>query len=740
MRHRFWPLFAVAFCSLQAQTGIQGLVEDPSDRPVEAATVVCGGRRILTSTEGRFTFPDVSRCQAIVTAPGFETVRALFAGGEEIRVRLAIAGVTERMLVSAVRAETTAEEAGVSASIVTRADLQERQNPMIADVLQQLPGVHVARFGRQGAETHVFTRGGQRTGTLVVLDGVPVNDPGGELNFAHLSSADIDRMEVVRGPESALFGADASAGVVQIFTRRGDPERRTPRGSVAYERGNFNSDRWTTNVAGGSGERLDYSLTADQIHTAGEFPNDFYRNTSGSANLGFRLTPSTQLRGSFREFDAIGGSPNAVAYGTYDFDANRESRDSLVSLRVDDARGRNFLQRAIFGYHRLRDRFNDSIDDGPYTVAALVRDTAMPVPRTYLVGLVDPLRPPAVLPDGTRLVTVNTQLYAYPGLSVTSRGNFDYQGTWAQTGGSAVFGYEYERQQGVISGTGVERGNHAVFLHKQQTLAGRISLSGGIRVERNSVFKTKLTPRAAVGIRAFGEHGVFSSTFVRFSAGRGITEPTLLETFARESTYVGNPSLRLEKATSYEVGVIQEWFGRRVRTEFSVFDNRFRDLIAFVFTAPPAMGTWDNIGASRARGGELIVQAKFLRYFRASGSYTRLWTRITDSSVPTSPLTGIGQELLRRPKNSGSVSLSIEPKRWWLQAGAVFMGERQDADMFGVTRNPGYQSVYASGSYRLNPHVSPFFRADNVLNSRYQEVLGYSCLSRTVRGGLRLDW
>jgi vitamin B12 transporter len=101
----------------------------------------------------------------------------------------------------------------------------------------------------------------------------------------------------------------------------------------------------------------------------------------------------------------------------------------------------------------------------------------------------------------------------------------------------------------------------------------------------------------------------------------------------------------------------------------------------------------------------------------------------------------VGQELARRPGHSGSIAVSITPRRWWVQAGALLVGERQDADYwFGVNRNPGYQCVYAAGSYKLSDHLAPYLRVDNLLNSRYQEALGYSSLSRGVRGGIRLEW
>jgi len=189
------------------------------------------------------------------------------------------------------------------------------------------------------------------------------------------------------------------------------------------------------------------------------------------------------------------------------------------------------------------------------------------------------------------------------------------------------------------------------------------------------------------------------------------------------------------------VGLVQEWLGRRLRTEAAAFHNSFRDLIVFVSLPPPVWGSWDNVDRSRARGLEFSARARAGRHVLVSGAYTRLWTRVIHSNAPGSPFSGIGQELGRRPGNSGSVSASVTPRRWSFVAGAVFVGERQDSDFWlGVSRNPGYQFVYASSSFRLTRHVTPFLRADNLLNSRYEEVLGYSCLSRSLRGGLRVEW
>ena len=725
---------SLLFLSLAAAAiacAAEGIVIDPSGRPIQHARVACADAAAETGADGRFSLPLTAACRAAVSAPGFETKQVDLVPAAPARIQLSIAARSERVLVTANRRETDIAEAGAATSVITAADLEKRDYPSLGDVLREVPGMQVAQYGRPGSLADVFGRGGQSTGMLVLVDGVPMNDPGGAINLAGFTTTGIDRMEVVRGPESALFGADASSGVIQLFTKHGDPESAMPHGSVSYERGSFSTDRWTASLTGGLRGRFDYSLEADQFHSAGEYPNDFFRDTSGTADVGFRISPQTQVRGIFRTFDALTGTPNQVGYGIYDLYGSEATRDSLVSAAVDDVRGSHYVQRVSFGYHRSNDVFYEPVGQGPYTVAAWVQEVGN---RVYFDGLANPLAP---VPPGLTLVTQSESIWASdPYLSLSSRTDFAYQGTITHTGGAAVFGYQYERQDADIGGSNVSRDDHSVFIEEQYAVSHRLFLSAGIRYEQNSAFHTKLTPRGAASYRLAGEHGALSSTYLRASAGIGIVEPSLLQNYSQESYAVGNPALRPEKTTSYEAGLVQEWFARRLRTEVSAFDNAFRDLIVYVYP------TWQNVEASRARGVEFSSRMKISSWLSATGGYTRMWTRITASDTPDSIFFGVGQEIARQPGNAGTVSVTLAPRRWTLQAGAVLVGERQDPDpyVFGVNRNRGYQNVYASGSFRLNKHVSPFLHAANLLNQDYSEVLVYPALSRNVYGGLRLEW
>jgi outer membrane receptor protein involved in Fe transport len=506
---------------------------------------------------------------------------------------------------------------------------------------------------------------------------------------------------------------------------------------VSYEHSSFQTDRWMANLTGGAGAHFDYALSASELHTAGEFQNQYDRDNSGMANLGYRISNATEVRGVFRIYDAHAGVPGQVAYGIDDPIPNEQTRNSTVSLRLDDSRGSNYLQRFTFGFNKLSDRYNDDEPVGEQPVAALVRDVGGSVPRVYFVTLLNPLAlpSPSQIPSGLQLATGSAFFGPSDSLNLTERKTAGYQGTLSYRGGVLVFGYDYQNQSGDLSGTKATRNNHGFFANLQQNIGGRIYLSGGARLEHSSAFGTIGSGRGGASFLLFHEHGPLSSTFFRLSAGRGVTEPSLLENFAQSPYFHGNPALRPEGTVSYEGALVAEWFGRRVRTEAAVFRNSFHNLIAFVGDS------WLNVQASWARGVETSVEARLPGSILITGAYMWLDTRVTSSASPQSSTTGIGEELVRRPRNSGSFSLAATPRRWSFVVGGRFVGERQDADFtFGVTRNPGYENIYASASYQATKHVTPVLRVENLLNERYEEVLGYQALSRSIVGGVRVSF
>ena len=509
-----------------------------------------------------------------------------------------------------------------------------------------------------------------------------------------------------------------------MFTERGDPEATRPHGTLAYERGSYSTDHWTAGLNGGFANRLDYAMTSDQYRTTGEFSNDAFRITSGTANVGFRFSDATQLRAVYRTFDSYTGTPGQVAYGLTNFDAGEKDRDSVVSLRLDDRRSKRFSQRVLVGYHRYRDTFFDNNTEN-YDVTAIVQVSPFPDPRTYFLGLAPPGATTSA--PGTILVPGFGTVFASSGYTFTDRTSTGYQGTLSQGKGALVFGYDYERQAGLISGTDVARDNNGLYAHEQYALTSRIFVTGGARWEHSSTFGNKFTPRGAITFRLPWE------TNFRLSLARGIKEPALIENFARESFYVGNQALKPQKTDTFEAGLSREWFGRRVRTELSYFRDKFTDRIEFDFSQNPA--TWKNIDRSWARGVERSGSAKVWRFVNARANFTKLYTRNVTNNLTDA-------ELVRRPRNSGSIALELTPRRWSLMAGARFVGERQEDDFvfFAINRNQGYENVFLNGSFQVTRHVELHVRMDNALDEQYQEVLGYTALGRNATGGVKLTW
>jgi outer membrane cobalamin receptor len=709
---------------------VHGVVVDPAGRLVEGAMVRCSGQTSSTNQQGSFRFPDSSGCEAKISKSGFSEQTVTLGSTKDNQVTLKIAPTSDRVVVSAGGAPVALEEAGVAAEIFTAQDLEVRQYAPVSDVLRDVAGLNVVQTGSGGGLISVFSRGGDSKAGLVLLDGVPLTAPGGELDYVSLTTPGIERIEVVRGPESALFGAEASSGVIQMFTKQGDPETAKPHGTLAYDRGSFSSDHWSAGLDGGLGGKLDYALIADQYRTTGEFPNNAFRNTTGTANVGFHFSDKTSLRAIYRMWDSYTGTPGQTYYNLFDLHADQLARDSALTVRVDDTRGQRYTQHAYVSYHRNRTRSIDTNLDSD-TAAALVTTVPASGPgtfdRTYLVRLVPPSTTTA--DPGTTLVTSSTFPFPYDSLSLTSRTSGAYEGIVTHRGGAFVAGYEFERQAGLISTFDVDRQNHGISLFDQYAVGRNIFLSGGARIEHSSIFGSRIAPRGAVSFR------LPTDTYFRVSLSRGILEPTLVASFAREQYYMGNPNLRPEKTDSFEAGLLREWFGRRLRTEASYFRNRYQDLIEYDSSVFP--GTFENINRAWSRGLELTTSIRLREAVSLRGGYTYLRTRVVSSATTSQ----IGTELLRRPRNSGSVGLQITPRRWTFLIGARFVGERADNDFFfGVNRNPAYQYAYLSGSFQINKHIAPYVRVNNLSDEWYQEALGYAAWGRNATGGVRVTW
>jgi vitamin B12 transporter len=726
---------------------LRGTIVDPSGAAVANARVEISradfSQTTTTDETGGFSFEAAAAgTYALrVTANGFSLYSAsVEIPSEAVKLILRLAPRSEDVIVTTTRVETPLNMLGVSAAVIDSNEIVRQQSSPIYELLRDVPGLAVANTNRRGGTTSIYTRGGGKNANLLLIDGVQVNEPGGDFNFAHLTATNVDRIEVVRGPQSASYGSNAAASVIQVVSRQGTAEDGMASGFGSFEGGNLSTYRYRTGIAGIS-KAFDYSLGAERLQTDGVYINDAYRNLTFSVNTGYRLDRKSQLRVTLRRIDGRVGVPNRVAYGMLDADAYRAGTNIIGGARYERTDSR-FSQRIQLGFTRFRDFFQDNVAQGPFDIGAIVTGTAgargsAGVRLVRFLSSADLAASNFTIADGARLVRRTVRLNAAGTTkTITQRRTAEYQGVWNYSSGKSVaFGYDLEQERGVSNVAPPLRNNHGAFANHQHSIGGRLFLTESVRIERNSVFQTKATPRFA------SSYVLTPTTRFKGSAGTGISEPSFQQNFANDPAFIGNRDLRPERSRSLEAGIEQQFFGSTLVVEETAFDNRFRDLIVFVVLPAPQPGTWINLESSRARGLESSARLR-IAWMRVRGQYTFLDTRVTAAASPLSASTGVGQELPRRPRHSAAIDVSAMFRRGFVNFNTTFVGERQDTDGagFGVVRNPGYEKVDIGGSYALRPSVDLIGRIENLLNRRYEEVLGYSSLGRNALVGINVRW
>ncbi len=735
------------FLLLSPSEHFQGIVEDPTGAAIAGAKVQISGpsfiRETYTDSNGRFIFDEAlpGDYSILITAAAFAPYSAsirLPAGTFAVTLQIAPRG--EDVLVTATRVETPLSMLGVSATAFDHDHIAQQQSPPVYELLREVPGMAVAQTSRRGGTAAVYTRGGGKNANLMLVDGVQVNEPGGDFNFAHLTSTNIERVETVRGPQSAVYGSNAAAAVIQVISHRGSADDGIASAFGSFEGGNFSTYRYRTGFSGAL-RMFDYSLGAERIGTQGTYVNDSYRNLTLAENLGYRFSDRSQVRLTLRTIGSWVGVPNKVGFGLLDPDAFRTGANTIGGLRYEQ-NTENFSHRIQLGLTRFRDYFQDNQGEGPFNIGAVVEGTtgARGTEGVRLVRLLSAGELSSsnfVIPNGARVVRRTVFISASaPSKTITERRSAGYQGNWSYSShNSIVFGYDFEQERGVTDIAPPLRNNHGLFANHQHSVGTRLFFTESVRLEDNSVFHKKATPRFAAS------YLLTSTTRLKASTGAGISEPSFLQNFAHDPNFIGNRNLRPERSQSVEAGIEQRFFGSHFVTDATLFANRFRDLIVFVSLPAPQPGTWVNLEASRAEGIEWSTRLE-LSWLRLRGQYTFLDTRVTSAASPASASTGTGQELPRRPRHSGAADVTAVLRHGFVTLNTTFVGERQDSDGvgFGIVRNPGYQRTDLGGSYSLRPWLDVFIRVQNVFNRRYEEVLGYTALPRNALAGMTFRW
>ncbi|HVA00853.1 MAG TPA: TonB-dependent receptor [Terriglobia bacterium] len=731
----FLLLFLIGTAAANAAV-LRGTVLDPKGANVPGAQVRLLGpqgaevARTLTNDRGQFRFDGLAAANYTVevSLAGFGTTTAKAKPGQDLQVVLPLAPLHENVIVTATRTEATTGEIGASTSVITRKQIVDRDTPFVSNLLQSLPGIAVVRSGAPGAVTSVFVQGGDSDYNKVLLDGIPLNEPGGDFDFSTLTTNNLERIEVVRGAESALFGSDAMTSVIQLFTRRGTSETKRPHFSMSGEGGKNSTWQGRGSVTGQYGP-LDYSLEGGRFSTDNQVPNDFFHVTTLSSNFGLKLNQATTLRLIMMGEFSLAGTPGQTAFGPPDRDGQFRRRDGYGAFSIHNQTTASWDQQLTYTYSRSRQVSIELGNDPPFTPSF----------------------------EGH---TAGYAYYDYPFnfLNDAWRDHVSFQSNWeGEPFGGAIgqhvdtFAFDWDGEHGFLvdrfaqgPATSAQRNNFG-YTFQDQTLWGRFSLGNGVRIDDNGSFGTVVVPRSSLVYMLRKGGGVLGVTRLKFNFGLGVKEPSFLQSFSNTPFFVGNPNLRPERAQTLDFGLDQGFWHDRGKLEMDAFDNRFRDQIAFETTNFQTFsGTFFNIGRARAKGAEVTLELAPLKGLRAIGSYTYLDSEVIESGSPFDPALEAGRWLLRRPRHSGSVQIDWNWRRMNLTSTTVFVGRRVDSDFLGMVPpliwNSGYTNSDLAWSYRSSYHLTYYGLVENLLNQKYMEVLGYPALKLTYRAGIRVEF
>jgi outer membrane cobalamin receptor len=759
---------------------VTGSVRDTSGAALSGATIdaTVAGLSVATTTtgvDGRYTIAlapgTLHQLHARMDGFAEEAADIRSASATTHDFTLPISAVADQVVVTAARTPESRAATTESISVFTSKDLQAIGATSIVDALRMVPALNVEATGREGALASLFARGGESDYNLVLIDGVRVNPSGGAFDFSRISAADIDRLEVVRGGQSALYGSDAIGSVVQVFTKRASPGD-APRAIGSLEGGTFNTWRGDASVLGGAQRRVDYQAGIAYRGTEGAFQDilpehDRFRETSGTAGVGVILGDTATLRTGVRYANAKGKAIGQIDYGSRQTGTEADTRDLSWHLDFSQRISDRIDQSASVDYFRSYRLSANTIADPTYNVYAILSGTpgALFPDSPRLVQLLDLATFNAfrtgsqTLAPGQFLATTPFGVSDFPFTSTTEfrRPAFKYQAdaTWA---GQQLLsgGYEYERETDPLNPTFLVV-DHAFFVQQQLRAQDRWLATVGVRLDHNSHYGDSASPKLSLGgFLVPYRPGALSSLKVVSNLGRGIKNPQFSELYSTAFTD-GNPNLKPERARTFDVGGELTFDDQRVLARVTYFDNAFNDQVAYKSTGPGLDGKPDyiNIDGSKADGWELEgALQKPIAGLTASAGYAFVDTEVV-SFVSTSEQFQPGQPLLRRPKNSGMLRVNYSRGRAAVNFNMRFVGQRHDASFLGlfaipsaqfpagrsvdITVNPGYTLTWLGGEVRVTREVAAYLRIDNLTNTTYESALGYPGMPRSVVAGVRFN-
>jgi vitamin B12 transporter len=593
------------------------------------------------------------------------------------------AAQSEPVVVSATRFDIPLDQSPASVSVIPSEDIEQKQIQRVSDALREVPGLSVVQTGTAGQLTSVFMRGLPSQDMQVLLNGIPINQGlAGQFDFANLTTDDIDRIEVVRGPQSTIYGPRALAGVVQIFTKQGSGP---PGITLSAEGGSYDTFRESLQSDGKIGE-FDYSIGASRLDTDNARPNNNYRNTAGIADIGWSPNEALRIGGLFTYSLSDTGNPNTI------FDPRPIdhflTEKWLIAPHVDLRVGDWWEHKFIFDYDHER-QLNDPNQDG------FVGPTRALFERTQ-IDYQNDLRP-------TSWLTLTSGFF-YSRLNAGQERPFVLQ----------IFG----PQPTFISDHTEEI---AGFLQATLTPIENLIFVAGGRFDHFNQFGDVWTYRFA------GSYKIDkTNTTLHSSVATGFSPPS-----SQDKIFGNNFGLKPERDLGWDIGVRQELWRNRVAFGLTYFHNDLSNVIGF-----NGLFQTLNLGAAETQGLEAELRAQPVADLLFTASYTYLDAKKTSSADISQPQ---GARLPRRPRNEVYVSASYF---WWKKlrttAEAKFVNAREELNFGGPNFDiEDYSFVNIAAEYEINPHLSIFGRIDNLTNEHYAEVFGFPALGRAAYGGVK---
>jgi vitamin B12 transporter len=593
------------------------------------------------------------------------------------------------VVVTATTVDTPAEQLGVALTVVTGEDFKTYHYATLDDALRNIPGVNVRQQGSYGKVSTLSIRGANANQVLILVDGVRVASPTvGQTDLSDISPDLIERIEVIRGPQSTLYGADAIGGVVNIITKKG-----TGPFSATVENMGGNYDTLHSRISlSGAYKIFNYALSGSHLESNGQFQNDNSNIDSVNGRIGVSLPFDSSLAFVYRYNKTDTGVPVKGVFPPpqpvdpiINPNAKQQTETTVMSLEGKTRPVEWWESRARISRYTSDQGFQDPVDPG--------------------VDFDFPFRS-----------QVDVERREAEWL------NSFFLGTWS----TSTVGFGYRHEEGDNKGV-FRAARHVpwVLFEEQLRFVDRLFITGGFRIEDDSVFGRATTGQGSV-LFVIKETG----TRLRGSAGTGFRAPTFNDLFFPD---FGNPDLLPERSQSWDVGVDQNLWQNRVRLKLSYFVTNFSNAITCCVPLPTApFGGPVNAGRARSKGVEAGGEVDILPNLVASFTYTYTDTDNLSTNRP----------LARIPRNAGSAGLTFEPISRLSLFAQVYVVSRQ-FDSYGDIYNSGHTRVDAGGTYRIVnqlgwlQRLELVARAQNILNEKYAEVHGFPALGANFLVGLR---